>query len=355
LSSTAEVPLTEIALRPAYCQVGGNRRRVPVIELEDVRDAAARLRGVARTTPVLTSRTLDDRTRATVFLKAEVFQRGGAFKFRGAYNRICRLFPDELARGVVAYSSGNHAQAVALAASLVGARATIVMPEDTPDEKMEATRGYGAEVITYDRYSEDREAIGARLAEERHLTLVPPFDDPLVMAGQGTAALELLEEVGAVGLLLVPVGGGGLIAGSATAAKGLRPDVRVVGVEPADGDDHRRSLRAGERVDLGRVPATIADGLQSPVPGRLTFEVNLRMVDDVVTVTDHQILVAMAFLFERLKVVVEPSGAVAVAALLSGAVSDVVGRRVGAILSGGNVSAARFSELVRGRGDRTRL
>lgn len=320
-----------------------------MIGLQDVRAAAERLRGVAHATPVLNSRALDARTGATVLLKAEVFQRGGAFKFRGAYNRMSSLSPYELGRGVVAYSSGNHAQAVAIAAGLLGSRACIVMPGDTPVQKMAATREYGAEVVTYDRYREEREAIGARLAAERGLTLVPPYDDPMVMAGQGTAALELLEEVGDVDLLLAPIGGGGLIAGSATAAKGLQPRVRVVGVEPAEGDDTRRSLRAGERIALPSVPRTIADGLQAPIPGALTFEVNRRLVADVVTVTDEEIVEAMAFLFERLKVVVEPSGAVGVAALLSGAAPGAQGARVGAILSGGNVSADRFAELVAGR------
>jgi threo-3-hydroxy-L-aspartate ammonia-lyase len=319
-----------------------------MIELADVRAAAARLDGIANRTPVLRSRTLDARTGAEVHLKAECFQRGGAFKFRGAYNAITALPPDVRARGVAAFSSGNHAQAVALAAALHGTTAVIVMPQDTPPAKIAATRGYGAEIVTYDRYGEDREALGARLAADRGLTLVPPYEHDHVMAGQGTVALELIEEVGALDLLLVCVGGGGLIAGCATAAKGLDPDIRVVGVEPAAGDDTKRSLAAGERVRIP-TPRTIADGQQADIPGALTFAVNRRLVDDVVLVTDEQILDAMAFAFDRMKVVTEPSGASALAALLAGAV-DARGLRVGVTISGGNVGLARFCELMSGRG-----
>ena len=315
------------------------------LSFDDVRSAAAQLEGVAHRTPVLSSRTLDRQTGAAVALKAEVFQRGGAFKFRGAYNRISRLGPDERARGVVTYSSGNHAQAVAIAASLLGATAVVVMPEDSPASKMAATRGYGAEVVLYDRYREDRVALGEAVAIERGLTLVPPYEDPLVIAGQGTAALELLQDRPDLDVLIVPVGGGGLIAGSATAAKALRPGIRVVGVEPEAGDDTRRSLEAGTRVRLPEVPRTIADGLQVDIPGELTFALNRLLVDQVVTVTDPQIVQAMAFLFERLKVVVEPSGAVGVAALLCGAV-DGGGARVGVILSGGNIAADVFARLL---------
>jgi threo-3-hydroxy-L-aspartate ammonia-lyase len=316
-----------------------------VIGLEDVLAASKRLEGVAHRTPVLRSRTLDERTGATIFLKAENLQRGGAFKFRGAYNRICTLPPEQLQAGVVAYSSGNHAQAVALAARLVGTHATILMPTDAPSTKMEATAGYGAEIVRYDRYRDDRAELAAGLAAGRGLTVVPPFDDPLVMAGQGTAALELLNEVEDLDLLMAPIGGGGLIAGSATAANALRPRIRVVGVEPEASDDTKRSLDAGRRVRLPAVPATIADGLQLAVPGELPFRVIRELVDDVVLVSDEEIVLAMRFLFERLKVVVEPSGAVPVAALLRGKV-EVSGRRVGAILSGGNVGARRFAELL---------
>lgn len=276
----------------------------------------------------------------------EPFQRSGSFKFRGAYSRISLLDDGERSRGVVAYSSGNHAQAVAMAASLVGTAAVIVMPEDAPPEKVAATRGYGAEVVTYDRYTEDRAAIGARIADERGLTLVPPYDDLDVMAGQGTAALELVEDNGPVDVLLTPVSGGGLIAGCGTAARGANPATRVIGVEPAAGDDTRRSLEAGHPVRLDEVPRTIADGLQVATPGDLTFPVNLGQLEAVVTVTDDDLVEAMAFMFERLKVVVEPSGAAGVAALLAGRVPDVAGRRVGVVVSGGNVAPARFASLL---------
>ena len=317
---------------------------MPVIEPADVRAAAERLAGVAHRTPVLTSRTLDERAGSRVFLKAECLQRAGAFKFRGAYNKISSLDEEALGRGVLAYSSGNHAQAVAIAAGLLGTNATIVMPEDAPAAKLDATRGYGGEVVAYDRWTQRREEIGAQLAEERGLELVAPYDDPLVMAGQGTVALELLEEAPELELLLAPVSGGGLIAGCATAAKAMRPGIRVVGVEPEAGNDTQRSLAAGERVRI-EVPRTIADGLQVPEPGELTFEINQRLVDEIVTVSDDEIVGAMVFLFDRLKLVVEPSGAVGVAALLTGKL-DARDRSVGVVLSGGNVGAARFAELV---------
>ncbi len=313
-----------------------------MIGLPDVEAAAARLRDVAHVTPVLTSGTLDRMAGGTLFLKAENLQRSGSFKFRGAYNRIASLPAG--AAGVATYSSGNHAQAAALAASLVRLKAVVVMPEDAPEAKIAATRGYGAEVVLYDRYREDREALGRQIAEERGLVLVPPYEDPLVMAGQGTAALELVRQVADLDVLVVPVSGGGLIAGSATAAKALLPSIRVVGVEPEAGDDTKRSLEAGERVRI-EVPRTIADGLQVNVPGELTFEVNRRLVDEVALVTDGEIVEAMAFTFERMKVVVEPSGAAALAAVLAGKL-DVAGRRTGVILSGGNVSADRFAELL---------
>jgi threonine dehydratase len=314
------------------------------LSFEDVLAAARRLNGVVHRTPVLTSGTLDRLTGGRIHLKAENLQRAGAFKFRGAYNRISSLPPGT---GVATYSSGNHAQAVALAASLVGSTAVVVMPQDAPPEKVDATRGYGAEVVFYDRYREDREALGKAIAAERRLTLVPPYEDPMVMAGQGTAALELVEDAGKLDLLIVPVSGGGLIAGSATAAKALHSEIRVIGVEPQAGDDTKRSLEAGRRIEIP-VPRTIADGLQVSVPGELTFEVNRHLVDEVVTVSDEEIVRAMAFLFQRTKVVVEPSGAVGVAALLAGAV-DASGLRAGVILSGGNVSPRRFAELIAGQ------
>jgi threonine dehydratase len=313
------------------------------VTLDDVHDAAARLKGIAHRTPVLRSRTLDSLVGAEVFLKCENFQRIGAFKFRGAYNAVSRLSPRQLAQGVAAYSSGNHAQAVALAARELGSTAVILMPEDTPGSKMRATAGYGAEIVTYDRYTGDRVAIGEALAAERGLALIPPYEHPHVIAGQGTAALELVEEVGELGALLTPIGGGGLIAGTATAAKGLLPGVRVIGVEPEAGDDTRRSLSAGERVSIP-VPRTIADGLAVDIPGELTFSVNRRLVDDVLLVGDDDIRAAMRLAFERLKIVVEPSGAVPLAALLTGRL-DPVPPRIGVIVSGGNIDAARFAEL----------
>jgi threonine dehydratase len=305
-----------------------------MISAEDVRAAARVLDGIAHRTPVVSSRTLG----AHVVLKPENLQRGGAFKFRGAYNKIASLPPGT---DVFAFSSGNHAQAVAISARLLGVKATILMPEDAPRAKLDATRGYGADVVTYDRYTQDREALGEQLAAERGLELVRPYDDPLVMAGQGTAALELLEDAGVVDTLVVPAGGGGLISGCATIAKelGVR---RVVGVEPEAGNDWQRSAASGERVRID-VPRTIADGLQANEPGRLTWEVASRLVDEFVTVTDAQIVEAMRFAFERLKLVVEPSGAVGIAAVLEGIVDAP---RIGVVISGGNVGADRFAELV---------
>jgi threo-3-hydroxy-L-aspartate ammonia-lyase len=327
---------------PCPAQLGPT---VAGIEFADVEAAARRLDGVAHRTPVFHSRTLDALVGARVYAKAECMQRGGAFKFRGAYNRIAALPEDIRARGVLAYSSGNHGQAVAIAARLLGTTATVLMPSDALAPKIEATRGYGAKVIFYNRWTDDREQIAASLAEERSLALVKPFDDPYVMAGQGTVALELLDYEPELDLILIPVGGGGLIAGCATAAKSLDPRIRVVGVEPEASNDTARSLAAGERVNIG-VPSTIADGLQAAEPGELTFEVNRRLVDAVVTVTDAEILDAMAFLFDRLKLVVEPSGAVGIAALMNGSVR---GNNVGVVLSGGNVGAARFADLLNGR------
>jgi threonine dehydratase len=314
------------------------------LSLTDVRAAADRIAGVAHRTPVLTSRTLDERVGAQVFLKAENFQRIGAFKFRGAYNAVSRLSPHELQRGVTAYSSGNHAQAVALAARLAGSKATILMPTDAPPTKVAAAKGYGAEVVSYDRYKEDRAALATELATDRGLTLIPPYEHYDVMAGQGTVALELIEEVGHLGALLVPVGGGGLMAGCATAATMLSPGIRMIGVEPAAGDDHARSLAAGERVTID-VPRTIADGQAIDVPGELTFAINRRLVEAFELVTDEEILAAMAFAFERLKVVLEPSGASALAALLAGRIQGLP-ERVGVVLSGGNVGLERFRQLL---------
>ena len=315
-----------------------------MIDLDDVRRAAARLDGIAHHTPLVTSRTLDERTGASVRLKPENLQRIGAFKFRGAYNTVASLTPAERARGVVTASSGNHAQALALSAALHGIPATILMPEDAPASKAAATEGYGARIVRFDRYSADREALIGDWAERDGLAVVHPYDDERIMAGQGTATLELMADGGGLDLLLVPVGGGGLIAGSATAATGVHPDCRVVGVEPESGDDTARSLAAGERI---RVPVgrTIADGQQIDIPGERTFAVVRERVTAVVTVSDAEIVDAMRFAFERLKLVLEPSGASALAALLHGKV-ECAGLRTGVILSGGNVDVARFRELT---------
>ena len=312
-----------------------------MIDLDDVRRAAARLDGVAHRTPVVRSRTLDERTGAAVRLKPENLQRIGAFKFRGAYNTIAQL---ERVRGVVTASSGNHAQAVALSAALHDLPATILMPEDAPASKAAATEGYGATIVRYDRYADDREALLRERAEQDGLTIVHPYDDERIMAGQGTAALELIEDGGELDALLVPVGGGGLIAGCATAATALCPGVRVIGVEPAASDDTARSFAAGERVSVPP-PRTIADGQQLDIPGERTFPVVRERVAAVVTVTDAEIVDAMRFAFERLKLVLEPSGASALAALLHGR-ADVAGARTGVVLSGGNVDVDRFRSLT---------
>ena len=317
------------------------------VTLDDVKAAAARIAGHVHRTPVLTSRAADAVTGARLFFKCETFQRVGAFKARGAFSRLTLLSPEERRRGVVAFSSGNHAQAVALAARDLGASATIVMPHDAPALKLAATRGYGAEVILYDRREEDREAIARRLVEEKGMVLVPPFDDEAVIAGQGTAALELLEEAPGLDAVLTPVGGAGLLAGTAVAATGLRPGIRVLGVEPEAGDDVARSLREGRRVRID-VPDTIADSLQTTCVGERNLAILSRLVEGVLTVSDLELRKAMAFLFSRMKLVVEPGGSAAAAALLAGKVPGVAGKRVGVVLSGGNVDAARFAELVPG-------
>jgi threonine dehydratase len=310
------------------------------ISIDDVRAAADRIAAFAHRTPLLRSRTLDARVGAPVAVKAENLQRAGAFKFRGACNAVAALRPD----GVCSVSSGNHAQALALAAREHGAHATILMPRDAPASKRAATEGYGAEVLEFDRYTEDRDALVRELASERGLTLVHPYDEPLVMAGQGTVGLELAAEVEDLDVVLVPCGGGGLLSGVATAIKALRPAARIVGVEPQASDDTARSLRAGERVAV-EVRPTIADGQQLPTPGERTWPVIRALVDDVVTVSDAEIVEAMRLLFERLKVVAEPSGATALAALLAGRVELRAGT-VGVVISGGNVDAARFASLM---------
>jgi threonine dehydratase len=317
-----------------------------MLQFNDIELAAARIRGVAHRTPVLTSRTLDAMLGAQVFMKAENLQRMGAFKFRGGYNAVNALTDVQRANGVVAFSSGNHAQAVALAAQLHGCRATIVMPHDAPALKLAATRGYGADVVLYDRYKEDRSAIAKRLVDARSATLIPPFDYLPVMAGQGTAALELIEDVGALDALIVCAGGGGFLSGCTVAAKHLLPDIEVFGAEPFRGNDMQQSLRSGQIVSI-EVPRTICDGQQTQAVGVQPFEVIRAMVTDVLTASDPDVVDAMRFAFERLKVVLEPSGACALAALMTNA-ERFRGRRVGITLSGGNVGLDRFVALVSG-------
>jgi threonine dehydratase len=312
--------------------------------IERLLEARARVSAVAHRTPVATSRTLDERVGARVFLKCENLQRMGAFKFRGAYNLMSRLPPEALRRGVVAYSSGNHAQAVALVARELGTPATIVMPSWAPAPKLAATRGYGAEVMFYDRLGEGRDSLAARLAAERGLTLVPPFDHPDVIAGQGTAAAELFEDAGPLDLLLVPVGGGGLISGCALAARTACPRCRVVGVEPDAGDDGVRSFRSG-RLERVEAPQTIADGARTPSLGVLTFELIRQTVHDLVSVPDRELIRALRFVLERMKLVTEPTGVLGLSALLSGRV-PAAGQRVGVVLSGGNVDPARLAEWL---------
>ena len=317
-----------------------------MLHITDIQAAAARIQGVAHRTPVLRSRTLDELLGAQVFMKAENLQRMGAFKFRGAYNAVNALSAAERSQGVVAFSSGNHAQAVALAARMHGCHATIVMPHDAPALKLAATRGYGAEVVIYDRYREDRGAIAKRLVDERQATLIPPFDYLPVMAGQGTAALELLEDTGALDALIVCAGGGGFLSGCAVAAKHLAPNIRVYGAEPERGNDMQLSLRAGHIVSI-EVPRTICDGQQTQTFGHHPFEVIQALVSDVLTVPDPVVLEAMRFAFERMKIVLEPSGACALATLMHHR-EHFGGQRVGVTLSGGNIGVDRFAALLTG-------
>jgi threonine dehydratase len=311
---------------------------------EDVLAAAKRLLGQAHRTPVLRSATADRQLKTELFFKCENFQRMGAFKFRGAFNAISQFDERQRKAGVITFSSGNHAQAVALSARILGIPATILMPLDAPQAKIAATRGYGGEVILFDRYQQDREALGAQLAAERGLTLIPPYDHPHVMAGQGTAALELIQEVGPLDVLLVPCGGGGLLSGSALAVRALAPKCKLYGVEPEAGNDGQQSLRKGEIVHIA-TPNTIADGAQTQHLGRFTFEVIRRDVDDILTATDPQLVEAMKFLAERMKIVVEPTGCLGFAAACHAGL-PLEGKRVGVILSGGNVDLARFAQLV---------
>jgi threo-3-hydroxy-L-aspartate ammonia-lyase len=319
-----------------------------MVTLADVQAARERILPYVHRTPVLTSRTLDERVGARMFFKCEIFQRVGAFKARGAFSRLTLLTPEERSRGVVAFSSGNHAQAVALAARELGARATIVMPKDAPALKVAATRGYGAEVILYDRLGgESREEIARRIVEEQGATLVPPFDDDAVIAGQGTLALELLEEVPDLDLIVTPCGGGGLLSGCAVAAKGIRPEIRLWGVEPEAGNDMQQSLAAGHPVTIP-LPATIADALQTTRPAERTLALVSGLTEGILTVSDEEIRRAMALLAARMKLVVEPGGSIAFAALLHGKVPAAAGRKVGVVLSGGNVDPDRFGALISG-------
>ncbi|MFD1559024.1 threo-3-hydroxy-L-aspartate ammonia-lyase [Paraburkholderia silviterrae] len=314
------------------------------ISFDDVAAAHERIRGVAHRTPVMTSRTANALAGAELFFKCENLQRMGAFKFRGAYNAIAQFTPQQKAGGVITFSSGNHAQAIALSAQLLGVKAVIVMPQDAPAVKVEATRGYGGEVVFYDRYTEDREALGKRLAEERGLTLIPPYDHPHVMAGQGTAAKELFEDAGELDVLLTPLGGGGLLSGCATAAHALAPGCTVIGVEPEAGNDGQQSLETGSIVHID-TPKTIADGAQTQHLGGYTFAVIRERVSEIVTVSDAELVETMKFFASRMKLVVEPTGCLAAAAVLQRKV-DVRGKRVGIVISGGNVDLLRFAELT---------
>jgi threonine dehydratase len=313
----------------------------------DIESAAGQIAGAAHTTPVATSRTVNRRTGAELFFKCENLQRAGAFKFRGAYNALSRLNADERRRGVVTFSSGNHAQAIALAGQVLDIPRVIVMPSDAPAVKRIATEGYGGEVILYDRDTEDREAIGRRLATERGLTLIPPYDHPHIIAGQGTAARELIEEIGPLDLLFVPCGGGGLLSGSAIAAKGMSPGCQVIGVEPAAGDDATRSFQTKQLQTVNN-PKTVADGARTPSLGSLTFPLVMEHVSNMTTVDDPTLLKTMFYLWERMKLVVEPTGALAAAAALEGT-TPIRGLRVGIILSGGNVDLNQVGEWVQNR------
>ncbi len=316
----------------------------PLPTFDDVQSAAARLQGHAHRTPVMRSRTADALLGAELYFKCENFQRMGAFKFRGGFNALSRFTPAQRQRGALAFSSGNHAQAVALAGRLLGIPTAILMPADAPAAKLAATRGYGAEVITFDRFKEDREALARALAEERGMTLIPPFDHPDVIAGQGTAALELFQEVGPLDHFFVCLGGGGLLSGSALAARALAPACKVYGVEPVAGNDVQQSVQAGRRIRID-VPKTIADGAQTQCPGEITFPLIQQNVDAIFTATDAQLVDAMRFYAERMKLIVEPTGCLSLAGAQACGV-DLKGARVGILISGGNVDLKRFAQLV---------
>ncbi|KVO25535.1 serine dehydratase [Burkholderia ubonensis] len=310
----------------------------------DVEAAATRIAGIAHRTPVHTSRTLNQLIGAEVFVKCENFQRMGAFKFRGAFNALSKFSPEQRKAGVVAFSSGNHAQGIALSAQILGIPATIVMPHDAPASKIAATKGYGADVVVYDRYAEDREAIGRRLADEQGLTLIPPYDHPDVLAGQGTAAKELFDEVGALDALFVPMGGGGLLSGTALSTRALAPQCELYGVEPEAGNDGQRSLHSGQIVHID-TPKTIADGAQTQHIGNYTFAIIKRDVNDILTASDADLVNAMKFFATRMKMIVEPTGCLGLAAALN-AKESLKGKRVGIIVSGGNIDLERFCSLV---------
>jgi threonine dehydratase len=310
----------------------------------DVVAASERIAGVAHATPVLTSRTVNAALGCEVYFKCENFQRMGAFKFRGAYNALAKFTPEQRKAGVVAFSSGNHAQGVALSAKLLGIPATIVMPHDAPPAKIAATRGYGAQVVIYDRYTEDREQIGRDLAAKHGLTLIPPYDHEDVIAGQGTAAKELFEEVGALDVVFAPLGGGGLLSGTALATRALSPAAKLYGVEPETGNDGQQSFRSGRIVHI-ETPKTIADGAQTQHLGNLTFPIIQRDVDDILTASDEQLRAEMRFFAERMKMVVEPTSGLGLAAARA-MKTQLQGKRVGIIISGGNVDIARYAELL---------
>lgn len=319
------------------------------VTFRDVRAAAARLSSVAHRTPVLTSASVDQRVGARVFFKCENFQRAGAFKFRGAFNAIASLSEPQKRAGVIAFSSGNHAQAIALAARLHGVASTIVMPSDAPANKIAATRDYGGNIVFYERTKEDREALARRIALERALVLIPPYDHPHIVAGQGTAAMELFEEIGELDCLFVPLGGGGLLAGSALAARAMSPGCKVIGVEPETGNDGQRSLRSGRIVEIS-VPDTIADGARTTHLGEITFAIIRELVSDIVTAADGELIAAIRFLVERLKIVVEPTGALGAAAVLRGD-GAAQGTRIGVLISGGNIEAETLSHFLAAAND----
>jgi len=310
----------------------------------DIVDAAERILGVAHRTPVLTSCTADSLCGAELFFKCENFQRMGAFKFRGAYNAVAQFSDQQRQAGVLTYSSGNHAQAIALSARLLGIKATIIMPNDAPAAKVAATRGYGGDVVLYNRYTEDREEIGQRISEERGMTLIPHYDHPHVLAGQGTATKELIEEAGRLDYLFVCLGGGGLLSGSALAARALNPRCKVIGVEPEAGNDGQQSFRKGEIITID-VPKTIADGAQTTHLGKHTFPIIQQLVDDIVTVTDQQLIETMRFFAQRMKIVVEPTGCLAAAAAMSG-ILPVRNKKIGVIISGGNVDLELYAGFI---------